>query len=555
MQLTLVTERMLHLGIPPILIQAESGESLSRALWLSGSIPPRPICAGLGRCGRCRVRYLDGAPQVLPAEKELLSGSTLAQGWRLACRRTVPKAHDDGYCLRLLLPDEAVPTAEPASGSFERLGDPDEKSGAWIGSDRFFPSSGTPDIFLAVDLGTTFVCWRAILAEDAEQGGVAAYGQFLNPQAGAGADVVSRLGAARTRAGRQRLSQLVRDALSRLVDDLAGNGLNVRKMCIAGNTAMTAILLDKDIEGLCAAPYRMPYDGCETVEIKGLPPAYIPPLPGPFIGGDVCAGVMEMLAFPMQRPWLLADLGTNGEIALMTADGRLFFASVPLGPAMEGVGPSFGQPVGPGVAVRFDVTPGGIMPVDCQGHSPAVLGISATGYLSLLAHLKRFGLMDACGGFRKPPASAMPFARRLADGFGRVGGRPALELPGGMRLESGDVEDLLKVRAAFAVALDALCAEAGMPPKGLATFCLAGALGEHANPADLETLGFVPAAGTGKIVSMGNTSLAGATRLLIQGNAASELAVLCRTARLLAPADTPSFQTAYLNAMRWGEQQ
>ncbi len=544
MRLTLVTESMRHLGKPPILIQAEPGEPLARALWLSGGIPPRPICAGLGRCGRCRVRYLDDAPQALPVENELLSESALAQGWRLACRRTVPKARDEGDCLRLLLPDEAVATAEPASAFFEKAWAADEISGG-----------GKADTFLAVDLGTTSVCWRAVLAEGAKQGAVAACGQFLNPQAGAGADVVSRLGAARTRAGRKRLSRLVRDALLRLVGDLAGKGLIVRKMCIAGNTAMTAIMLDRNIEGLCAAPYRMPYEGGETVEIEGLPPIYIPPLPGPFIGGDVSAGVVEMLAIPVQRPWLLADLGTNGEIALMTADERLFFASVPLGPAMEGVGPAFGQPAGPGVAVRFDVTPGGIVAVDCYGRSPAVMGISATGYLSLLANLKRLGLMDACGGFRKPPASAIPFVRRLAVGFGEAGGRPVLALPGGMRLESGDVEDLLKVRAAFAVALDALCFEAGIPGKKLTAICLAGALGEHTNPADLATLGFVPAACSGKIASAGNTSLAGATRLLLQENAASELAARCRAARLLAPADMPDFQAAYLNAMRWGEQQ
>ena len=35
---------------------AQPGDGLARAIWLSGAVPPRPLCMGLGRCGRCRVR-------------------------------------------------------------------------------------------------------------------------------------------------------------------------------------------------------------------------------------------------------------------------------------------------------------------------------------------------------------------------------------------------------------------------------------------------------------------------------------------------------------------
>ena len=36
----------------------EPDQSLSRVLFLAGVWPDVPLCAGLGRCGLCRVRYL-----------------------------------------------------------------------------------------------------------------------------------------------------------------------------------------------------------------------------------------------------------------------------------------------------------------------------------------------------------------------------------------------------------------------------------------------------------------------------------------------------------------
>ena len=51
------------------------------------------------------------------------------------------------------------------------------------------------------------------------QGHEAASGQALNPQMGAGSDVVSRLAAARNQEGRERLGHLVIRFLQRVVSD------------------------------------------------------------------------------------------------------------------------------------------------------------------------------------------------------------------------------------------------------------------------------------------------------------------------------------------------
>lgn len=610
---------------PVATIDARSGQSLSQAIWLSGQVRPLPLCGGLGRCGRCRVRFMRHAPPSLPAEEDVFSASQLAVGWRLACRRQVPgpdpapdtdtAAAGMAAALDLELPLENLvfsatghATGHAAEQSAELL---PGHGKARAGLPVHIPASiEQPDLVLAVDLGTTSLCWRALDM----QGQAVAEGRTLNPQAGAGADVMSRLAAARAPEGRAVLAGLARRQLLGIMDSLAQSGAGrVVRLCLAANTAMTDIFLDRDVEGLCAAPYRLAHKGDETVVLPGFPPLYVPPLPAPFVGGDVSAGLAALLEANVPRPFVLADLGTNGELALVTETGQLWLTSVPLGPALEGIGPECGQLAGPGVITGFSLTPqglaaqfyesafpdadntadaarqhvapGGVCPCPaCQRANEgqtsegtavgsaagsafayagaAARGISATGYLSLLALLLRAGVLRNDGQFVANPA--MPLARKLAAGLEQphaTGQPPAsdlprsgarLRLPHGLWLAAADVEVLLQVKAAFALALDALLRGANVPASNVAAVCLAGTLGEYVRPDDLETLGFVPAVLAPRIRAVGNTALDGAALLALHNNKIPPLARMCSEAVVLPLVDEPDFHTDYLRRMRFG---
>ncbi|SDF84277.1 ASKHA domain-containing protein [Desulfovibrio legallii] len=533
-------------------VQAAPGAVLSRAVWLSGLVPPQPLCGGLGRCGRCRVRFCRAAPPPLPAEVETFTPQELAAGWRLACRRTVPETGD---YLDLELPEEDF-YAFGAAGA----------TGSSASGTAVTPADGAP-LALAVDLGTTSLYWRAVTPE----GEVAAQGHGLNPQAGAGADVMSRLAVAREPEGRRVLAELVRQELRAVTARLEARGAGrVRRVCLAANPAMTAIFLDRDVSGLCTAPYRLDFAGDAVADVPGLPPVYVPPQPAPFVGGDASAGLAALLARHAPRPFVLADMGTNGEMALMT-DAGLWLTSVPLGPALEGIGPECGQQAGPGVVTGFALTPQGLTArffadpaaraagaahsaacpcPACAGPQPGqdrrARGISATGYLSLLAALLRAGLLRPDG--RLDPAPAMPLARRVAAGL--EGGR--LRLPHGLRLCPADVEELLKVKAAFALALAALLRAGGVPVAGLARLYLAGSLGVHVGLDDLETLGFLPAGLATRTRAAGNTALEGAALLALRPARGRGLARICRAAHVLALTEQPDFAQDYLRQMRFG---
>lgn len=520
---------------------AASGDNLARAIWLSGLVPPVPLCSGLGRCGRCRVRVEAAQAAALPPQPEearLLGEEAVAAGWRLACRHSVPDVPE----LTLEIP------RAPVRAVRRRLREAD----------------AARSLALAVDLGTTSVWWRALTPD----GGIVADGHFLNPQAGAGADVMSRLAVAREPAARARLASCVRESLRELVRQLAGEGAGgVSCLCVAGNTAMTDIFLDRDISGLCAAPYRCSHRGDSREHVPGLPPVYIPPLPAPFVGGDISAGVAALAAADTPRPFVLADMGTNGELALLDSEDRLFLTSVPLGPALEGIGPECGHMAGPDSITDFSLSPAGLVGRTADGRciadnagfpgrpAPSVggslpAGISATGYLSLLAVLLQLGILDEDGRFCSPEGG-MPVARALASRIERHPSGDRLPLPAGLRLSAADVEELLKVKAAFSLGLETLLRGAGLEASELACLCLGGALGEHVRPDSLARLGFLPAGLCGRLRAVGNSSLDGAALLAVDEQARSALRRLCDGARLLSLTDAPDFHEAYVRHMRF----
>lgn len=211
---------------------------------------------------------------------------------------------------------------------------------------------------------------------------------------------------------------------------------------------------------------------------------------------------------------------------------------------------------GPGVVTEFRLGPRGLEPLFFAA-SPAASapaqaeGISATGYLSLMALLFRAGVLDREGHFTA--AQALPLARALAAEVTAAPGGARLRLPFGLWLSAADVELLLKVKAAFAVALAAVCAAAGVAPASLQRLALAGALGEHVRLSDFKDLGFAPGVPLGRMAAAGNTALAGACLLAARPSRLQALAALCEDATVLELTEGPGFQQDYLAHMRLGE--
>lgn len=509
------------------------GQSAARLVYASGLFEPPPLCNGLGRCGRCAMRFLSPAPDPDPDERLLLGEERLAAGHRLTCRHAA-------------MPGMIVETDAP------RIPNAPPPSAPRLESDA--PAR------LAVDLGTTSLQWSA-LYRDPKTGDWTprASGSMINPQMGFGADVMSRVAAALIPENRDRMRKLTIAALNRATRSLPrehGRAPRVEELCVAANPAMTGTLLHFDLAGLASAPYRLSYAGNRMERVEGLDaPVYVPAQASAFVGGDISAGIACLLdGLPDSAfPFLYADLGTNGEFALILSREESLSASVPMGPALEGIGLTHGRAVekdGAGTATSFSLTPDG--PAAACPVPSAPLGISGTGYLSLAHCLLRAGLMDRDGRFIQKPASPLGarIARRMRANE-RLG--PALDLGDGLALYGRDIEELLKVKAAFSLAVARLLRAAGLDVSAVRGWRMAGAMGLHVNPADLEALGFLPPGAGLAFHAHGNMSLRGAEKMLGSraGHYREAAARWAENTRLVELAASPETLNEFTRRMRF----
>lgn len=476
------------------------------------------LCSGLGKCGLCRVRYLSAAPEPQAEELRKLSADELGTGWRLSCLH--PADECEVELPRPARTGRTVKEIAPIKGNFS----------------------------LAVDLGTTSIHWNASVNENEAMAGT-----LLNPQTGFGSEVMSRLALAASKSGMQSLRSKVVESLNSVINDLEEKlGGKCSSLAVSGNPAMIYILLGMDVTGLSRAPYTLSYAGGDMREIvPTLPKAYIAPLFAPFVGADLSAGLaaLHFSDTEIKYPYMLADLGTNGEFILAVSDTERVCASVPMGPALEGVGLSCGHTAAPGIISGFSQSPAGIAPRKIAGdekpESPAMTG---TGSLSLTALLLKNGVLDEEGLFL---SECTPLARKLAQRVDRTGPEPVFTVLPGLNFPASDIEEILKVKAAFNLAMSELLTSSGLEPSDLAAFFIAGAMGEHVSLSDLETLGFLPPQLKEKAVVAGNTSLAGTRILLTNKPARIWLTEVSDSMRTLDLASDPKFGSHYMERMRF----
>lgn len=481
-------------------IGAKPGQPFLHLLFEAGIGRGRELCAGAGLCGKCRIRFLGAAPEPCADDRARLGEAELASGWRLACKHVV---------------------TQPCSIEVPVLSAPARVKGQGEG--------------LAVDIGTTRIKW-ALLSKTGRSPEFA----MVNPQMAVGSEVMSRLRyALSSEAAREQLRRSVTDVLTDLARESGASSL-----AVSGNSTMIATLLDVPLHGLAHAPYSLPWRGGEFVRLdENLPPAYIPPLLGPFVGADISAGLACIFSREPEFPFLLADLGTNGEFVLGLDSGHFLACSVPMGPAIEGVGLCCGSMAGDHVLSSVELGPKGLL-----WTGTPLTGICGTGYIALLSMLRRLGLIDVAGHFKEPN---MPLARseagRVRDHrLGRV-----FELERDAFMAERDIEEFLKAKAGVNVALRSLVKKAGLAEQDVQRVYLAGALGEHATPDHLLSLGFLPEVWREKIEVVGNTSLDGTLLALEREDVRAWLDRLSDLVAVENLLDKEDFAAQFMRAMHF----
>ena len=458
-------------------------------------------CSGRGLCGKCKIRYLSSPP--IPAEKEesILSDGELKNGFRLAC---LHKFKENDYI-------EIFETKPVFS----------EDSGVVCAEDN--------GSYIAVDIGTTTI--SASLIEDKKQIKTI---RMLNPQVVFGGDVMTRI-AKREKNSQQVLTLILNKAVKDTTEKLisASREKKTKEIIVCANPTMLSYFLGIDTKPIGEYPYTPPFKGAKKTKWNGFD-IYIPPVISAFIGSDITTGLINL---DISDNFLFIDIGTNCEFVLKRND-NFYAASIPGGPALEGVGIDFGMTAQEGAIdkVEFDKT------LKCRtiGNKKPE-GITGSGLISAIAFLNRFEIIDRSGRIKEAwEMEDIPFnllSRIKKDGF---------LLENGIYITQNSIREFQLVKGALNAGIDILLQKTGSNINNIEKIYISGGFTKSLTKQDIIYSNLLNI--DKEFVFLGNSALKGALKLFCKKNRVY-LEEVAKKIEYIEIANQSNFQELYIKYM------
>ncbi|NOX81359.1 MAG: DUF4445 domain-containing protein [Deltaproteobacteria bacterium] len=593
-----VTVTLLFKG-KEISTRARAGQTLATIIEEAGLDLELP-CGGHRDCGACRVHAQGLLSPPTAVELELLGEEKIGQGVRLACKSKIRGAAEiivpetlqaanilargtarrtgfnPNISKKLLAPIIAAEssllesvrkslaeTGLAAAPELEVAGPEKNSAGGVLTAvsrngtvDLVEPGDTRAECFgLAVDVGTTTLVVSLV---DLNSGRELDTISALNPQVTYGHDVVTRITQVKGKqVSLRHLQEILVRELDRLGRELCQrhslSPARIYEAAVAGNTCMMHLLLALDPVVLALAPYTSRIKGSVSVRATELgfrslcrAHLYILPPISPFVGGDITAGILATDLAAGPKPTLLIDIGTNGEVVLVTED-KIFACSVAAGPAFEGMNIACGMRAQPGAieAVRIE-NDGPRLKVIGQGRPR---GICGSGLIDVVAQLREKELINARG--RIAADCAAPSLRsclRDRDGkrsfllFADDRGRQVY-------ISQQDIRQVQLAKGACRAGINLLLKEAAIGPAAVKRVWVAGAFGYHLKPASLIKIGLLPRQWHDRIAFAGNTAKVGALSVLLNRRLRDEAAGLVRSVMTVDLVSHPEFDRQFIRAM------
>lgn len=446
--------------------EAAAGENLLQVL-RNSDIDVYSPCGGNGTCGKCKV---------------LIKG----EGVVTSCIYTVNDS------IELILPDKREAKVLVAQHAYTiqlplMPGPCADLSG--------YPHG------VAIDIGTTSLVFYLV---NLITGTVVETRALLNPQAKYGADVISRIQFTATNSDglnilHNEIIGVINQELKHLIQFAEISEHELIKIAIAGNTTMLHLLLGVDPISLALAPFKAQFleeqilRG-EELKLNCLAGAEIKVLPSisAYVGADIVAGLASIIPSDKYHNYLFMDIGTNGELALVT-ENQIWCCATAAGPAFEGARISCGMGAVDGAISAYGEDGYTVIGND----KPA--GLCGSGLIDLVAWLcdnrkiDSDGLLDS--DFIIVPASDSATGEDIS-------------------FTQSDVREVQLAKSAIYSGVKLLLKQSGLTFDEVDTLFLAGGFGNYINIDSAMRIGLIPPQLKERIISLGNTSGTGALAAL-----------------------------------------
>ncbi len=523
-----VAVHTLLLTTPETSISLQIPENLSvREVLDMDGVRVRAACGGLGTCGACLIQTVNGqfCPLTLP-EYQKIPPQDREANIRLACQL-------------YLKSDAEVHLENPAPLSDWRSFDV---------SDWPPPPCSPPmlehDLYgIAVDFGTTHI---RLSVWDRQSGHRISCRHGNNPQVAAGADVLTRLDTERRqegelaslmRLGREAIIDGIRDILSRDMGEITPILEDTGQVMIVGNTAMLSLLGGHELNRLYNPDnWENPID-CRVNDLEAwkkswrMPHADIvlqQPIAG-FIGSDMLADLLATGMTDSKKPSLMADFGTNIEIALWDGE-KLWLTSVPGGSAFETIGLANGLSAEAGAIVHVKKREAGFFLETIGNKKPK--GFCAPGFVDAIALLRAGKVVKRSGRF-----------------FEKTGEHGYLLDPENPRtgIKAHDIDAFQRAKAAAAAAMQQLLSEAGLTQQVLETVWICGTFGQHLDIPKAQAIGLIPSLPAQRILLFENAALAGCEAMLLDAGSEKRLQMLRKRCTVINMTTRPDYDGHFIN--------
>lgn len=468
-------------------------------------------CNGNHTCGKCRVMVSGNVSPMGEQERQLLAKA--AGTMRLACFTTV-----EGDCI-VTMP---------------RTGGNDKISVDYSADDAKLDPLYDSGYGVSVDIGTTTVVGYLFSHDSKEP--LAVVGE-MNRQKTFGADVLSRIVYCNEHTV-MPLCKIIRKQIADICFELCRkanvDSEQLHALCITGNTTMLHILAGLEPRSLAYAPFTPEslFGGWQDYHLDGLPNAriYLPKCISAYVGADITCSILASGITRRSENVLLVDIGTNGEMALRTAD-RLVCCSTAAGPAFEGAGISCGSSACTGAISTVALSDGRLV-YETVDDVPAQ-SICGSGLIDAVAALLQLGEILPKGRFKEKTSPSVAIG------------------DSGLSLTRGDISQLLLAKGAIRAGMDTLLQTCKVSYEELDHIVFCGGFGSYIDPRSAEFIGLIPPGFAGKTVAIGNAAGTGASRILQSRALEQEAMAIANMAHAVELSTDPLFKPNYVQAMRF----
>ena len=401
---------------------------------------------------------------------------------------------------------------------------------------------------MALDLGTTHLEASLLNLQD---GKLLSEANRENAQISFGADILSRIHHATSVRRQQKipgkdfqdpglleLQRVIVATINELAESLAEKaGLesgNIYALSVSGNTTMAHLFLGLDPYHICREPYIPLFNRAPLISagelglnIYAMAPVWTMPSVGSYFGGDLISGILASGMAESGETRMLIDVGTNAEVVLGNSEWLIACAGA-AGPALEGGVARMGMRAGPGAIEYVSIDPESYEISYRTIGDIAPRGLCGSGLIDLVAALYLTRMIDIRGKFRDPAKEGDPrradFMKKhivtTEDGFSFVlTGTADADLTDQVVLEQIDLDAMIRSKAAMYAILTTLINQVGLEFSDLEEITVAGAFGRHINPERAMTLGMLPDLPISTYRAIGNSSLRGAEKVLLERGA------------------------------------